>query len=44
MTLNEIGAAAKKASRFLVKLGQKEKNEAITAAANALLEHKDILI
>lgn len=43
MTLNEIGAAAKKASRFLVKLGQKEKNEAITAAANALLEHKDIL-
>ncbi|MBS5523252.1 MAG: glutamate-5-semialdehyde dehydrogenase [Clostridiales bacterium] len=43
MTLNEIGAAAQKASRFLVKLGQKEKNEAITAAANALLEHKDIL-
>lgn len=44
MNLNELGAASKKASRFLMKLGQKDKNGALKAAAQSLIEHKDMLI
>ena len=44
MTLMDMGAAARKASRFLVKLGQTDKNNALRAAAQALLDHKDALI
>lgn len=44
MNLNELGAASKKASRFLMKLGQKDKNNALKVAAQALIDHKDMLI
>lgn len=44
MTLNEMGAASKKASRFLMNLGQTQKNEALKAVADALVEHADQLI
>lgn len=38
MTLNEIGAASKKASRYLMNLGQSEKNSALKAVADALIK------
>ncbi len=44
MTLNEMGAAAKKAAGFLAKLGQDHKNSALKAAAGALLDHADMLL
>lgn len=44
MTLNEIGAASQKASRYLMNLGQNEKNNALKAVADALIrEASDIL-
>lgn len=39
--LNEIGIAAKTASRLMAKLGQEKKNEALLAVASALLAHAD---
>ena len=44
MTLNEMGAAAKKSAAFLVKLGQDHKNNALKAAAAALIAHKEELL
>lgn len=44
MTLGEMGAAAKKASRFLVKLGQNDKNAALGNVARALEAHAQELI
>ncbi|MGN0152639.1 MAG: glutamate-5-semialdehyde dehydrogenase [Wujia sp.] len=39
--LNELGKAAKSASRIMARLGQNEKNEALLAVADALLSHAD---
>ena len=44
MTLNEMGAAAQKTSRFLVKLGQDHKNAALGRVARALEDQAQELI
>ncbi len=44
MTLNVMGAAAQKTSRFLVKLGQDHKNAALGQVARALEAHAQELI
>lgn len=41
MTIEEIGAKAKLASRQMAKLSQSQKNEALLAVADALLAHKE---
>lgn len=44
MTLNEIGAASKKASRYLMTLGQNEKNGALKAVADALVNEAQVIL
>ncbi len=44
MTLNEIGAASKKASRYLMNLGQSEKNGALKAVADALISEAQAIL
>ena len=44
MTLTQLGMASKKASRFLGKLGQNDKNRALLKAASALEEQKEHLM
>lgn len=44
MTLNEIGAASKKASRYLMNLGQSEKNNALKAVADALIKEASVIL
>lgn len=44
MTLNEIGAASKKASRYLMNLGQSEKNGALKAVADALVSEAQAIL
>ncbi|MGN0436044.1 MAG: glutamate-5-semialdehyde dehydrogenase [Wujia sp.] len=42
--LNELGRRAKAASRIMAKLGQNDKNNALLAVADALVEHADEII
>lgn len=44
MTLNEIGAASKKASRYLMNIGQSEKNNALKAVADALIREASVIL